>query len=527
MASLRDLGEDRGVVAAVVAPWTAPPGGAIDLLAAERVPVVSLSWAWGPPREGDGLWLSFVARGRGRPSSCCRQRDVAPEGAPLCLAGDDTSRAGTARHGHIGSARPPATSESSPSGSPTSGRAASADAVAARIRDPAVRSSSGSVARRPPAPCCPRSADPTAIVGDLEDEDRRGTRARIVRDRDASRSARAWTSPCRRNRGRSASCTTSRPRAGRLRDRSPWRPMTPASMLIEPPRRRGRDEGSGSPADVDELTRFERTRGAYAFEPDGSRAPANPVRVPCGAPPARDGSRSAPVGASGDCVALSERSVPIVAAEGGVPLRRRSTIDRGGDMRLGFRRMTLLMGVLALVAAGCGEDTPPADGSATPAGEEAVCATNDTARATCSRRSARTRRSACRPTRVPAPVRAEPGDGRVRGLRHRRRDRDRRPPGRRGRVGDPGLGGPHRRQLERPLGHERRLDDADQRAAGGPELHRAVLLRAGRRGRARGLDRHATSRPTSTARRSGSARTAPTSSSWRRASRSPASSSTS
>jgi polar amino acid transport system substrate-binding protein len=47
-------------------------------------------------------------------------------------------------------------------------------------------------------------------------------------------------------------------------------------------------------------------------------------------------------------------------------------------MRLGLRRMTLLMGVLALVAAGCGEDTPPADGSATPAGEEAVCSTYDT-----------------------------------------------------------------------------------------------------------------------------------------------------
>ena len=47
-------------------------------------------------------------------------------------------------------------------------------------------------------------------------------------------------------------------------------------------------------------------------------------------------------------------------------------------MKLGLRRMTLLMGVLALVAAGCGEDTPPADGSATPAGEEAVCTTYDT-----------------------------------------------------------------------------------------------------------------------------------------------------
>jgi polar amino acid transport system substrate-binding protein len=46
-------------------------------------------------------------------------------------------------------------------------------------------------------------------------------------------------------------------------------------------------------------------------------------------------------------------------------------------MRLGFRKMTLLLGVLALVAAGCGEDTPPRDGG-TPDGEETVCATTDT-----------------------------------------------------------------------------------------------------------------------------------------------------
>jgi polar amino acid transport system substrate-binding protein len=44
-------------------------------------------------------------------------------------------------------------------------------------------------------------------------------------------------------------------------------------------------------------------------------------------------------------------------------------------MTLGFRRMTLLLGVLALVAAGCGEETPPA-GDGTQAGE-GVCATHD------------------------------------------------------------------------------------------------------------------------------------------------------
>ncbi|HUF59213.1 MAG TPA: transporter substrate-binding domain-containing protein [Actinomycetota bacterium] len=46
-------------------------------------------------------------------------------------------------------------------------------------------------------------------------------------------------------------------------------------------------------------------------------------------------------------------------------------------MKLDFRRMTLLMGVLVLVAAGCGEDTPPADDGGTPVGEETICSTYD------------------------------------------------------------------------------------------------------------------------------------------------------
>jgi polar amino acid transport system substrate-binding protein len=46
-------------------------------------------------------------------------------------------------------------------------------------------------------------------------------------------------------------------------------------------------------------------------------------------------------------------------------------------MHLGLRRMTLLLGVLALVAAGCGEDAPPSAGGGTPAAET-VCDTHDT-----------------------------------------------------------------------------------------------------------------------------------------------------
>ena len=132
-ASLRDLGDDRGVVAAVIAPWTAPPDGAIELLATEGVPVVTLSWAWGPPREGDGLWLSLVA-GRAREAVMLLSgANVAPKGVAPCLAGDDdvTSRALLATAEQLGEA----------AGDPgirtvgivQAGRSATAEAVADRI----------------------------------------------------------------------------------------------------------------------------------------------------------------------------------------------------------------------------------------------------------------------------------------------------------------------------------------------------------------------------------------------------------
>jgi substrate-binding family protein len=134
-ASLRELGDDRGVVAAVIAPWTAPPDGAIELLAAEGVPIVTLSWAWGPPREGNGLWLSFVADRAREAVILLSGADVASGGAAPCLGGDDhvTSRALVATSEQLGEA----------AGDPgirmvgivRTGRAATAEAVAARIRD--------------------------------------------------------------------------------------------------------------------------------------------------------------------------------------------------------------------------------------------------------------------------------------------------------------------------------------------------------------------------------------------------------
>ena len=45
-------------------------------------------------------------------------------------------------------------------------------------------------------------------------------------------------------------------------------------------------------------------------------------------------------------------------------------------MKVGFRRMAILLGILALVAASCGEDTPPADGNDGQA-DDTVCSTYD------------------------------------------------------------------------------------------------------------------------------------------------------
>jgi ABC-type branched-subunit amino acid transport system substrate-binding protein len=133
-ASLRALGDDRGVDAAVVAPWTAPPEGAIELLAAEGLPVITLSWAWGPPPDGEGVWLSFVA-GRAREAVILLSgaTESAPDDAVICLAGDDdvTSRALLQTAAELGQAA--GDPEIVTAGIAETGRAATAEAVAARI----------------------------------------------------------------------------------------------------------------------------------------------------------------------------------------------------------------------------------------------------------------------------------------------------------------------------------------------------------------------------------------------------------
>jgi ABC-type branched-subunit amino acid transport system substrate-binding protein len=102
---------DHDVLGAVVAPWTPPPPGAIERLGSAGIPVISLSWAWGPPSEG--VWRS-IAPGPAREAVILLSAAgaVDPTGT-VCLASDDepTSRAlfATARDLGVGAADPPVT----------------------------------------------------------------------------------------------------------------------------------------------------------------------------------------------------------------------------------------------------------------------------------------------------------------------------------------------------------------------------------------------------------------------------------
>jgi hypothetical protein len=82
---LDELAADPGVVAAVVAPWTSPPAGSVERLADAGVPVVSLSWAWGPPTEG--VWRS-LAVDRTREAELLLDSGSTAAASPRCLAGD-------------------------------------------------------------------------------------------------------------------------------------------------------------------------------------------------------------------------------------------------------------------------------------------------------------------------------------------------------------------------------------------------------------------------------------------------------
>ena len=79
----------------------------------------------------------------------------------------------------------------------------------------------------------------------------------------------------------------------------------------------------------------------------------------------------------------------------------------------------------------------------------------------------------------------------VRGLRHRRRHRDRQAPRRRDRSSrPPDWDAHHRRRLGRPLGLQRRVDDDHVEAPEGARLQRPVLLHPGPDGRKHRVGHH-------------------------------------
>jgi hypothetical protein len=319
-ASLRALGGDRGVVAAVVAPWTAPPDGAIELLAAEGVPVVTLSWAWGPPEEGEGLWISFVPdRAREAVILLSATGALASEGSPLCLAGDDhlTSRALLATAEELGEAA--GDPQLVMAGIVGAGRAATADAVAVRIGDAGCRVLAWTGGTPTAASVLSSIPEPPAVLGTSRMKTDDGLAL-------ASFGGQVFTV---------CACVdvslSTQPRWQRLvhdlqaESGAPPGPLAVEAydagrLLISLVERTGesrRDVVSG----LDDLSRVGGLADTYAFETDGSRAPE---RLPPGIWRAA-GSRwlpltatAAPVGLT-RVIALPSRAVlPIVAAEGAI-----------------------------------------------------------------------------------------------------------------------------------------------------------------------------------------------------------------
>jgi hypothetical protein len=270
-ASLRDLGDDGGVVAAVVAPWTAPPGGAIELLAAEGVPVVTLSWAWGPPREGNGLWLSFVAPRAREAVVVLSGADDASQGAPLCLAGDGdlTSRSLLATSEQLG--RAAGEPEIRTAGIAEADPAATAEAVAARIENAGcsvlVWIGNGDVAASVLAPV----PDPPSVVGT--------SRMKTDAGLGLASPGTAVSTVCACVDVSLSTESTSMRFVHDLQAESGAPPGTFAVEAYDAGRLLiGLIEGAGATRDLvekelDDITQFRGVVQSYVFEPDGSRAP--------------------------------------------------------------------------------------------------------------------------------------------------------------------------------------------------------------------------------------------------------------
>jgi hypothetical protein len=85
--ALRMLGDDRGVVAAVVAPWTPATEATVAALAATGLPVFTYSWAWVAPEQTTAPWRSLTLDADGEADLLIRAGTRAAAG-PMCVASD-------------------------------------------------------------------------------------------------------------------------------------------------------------------------------------------------------------------------------------------------------------------------------------------------------------------------------------------------------------------------------------------------------------------------------------------------------
>jgi ABC-type branched-subunit amino acid transport system substrate-binding protein len=87
--AIRALGDDRGVVAAVVAPWTPATEATVGALAGTGLPVFSFSWAWVAPRGAAAPWRSVSLDADGEADLLVRAgAGSAGPAEPMCVASD-------------------------------------------------------------------------------------------------------------------------------------------------------------------------------------------------------------------------------------------------------------------------------------------------------------------------------------------------------------------------------------------------------------------------------------------------------
>jgi hypothetical protein len=135
LEELEELGDDRGVAAAVVGPGTPPPAGAVESLAGAGVPVVSLSWAWGPPADHPRLWLSLAARKGEEARALVRAAPRLARSGPLCAAGDPHVMGRALLRAVARTRRLTAPARVRPAGIVDPERPATAETVAGRLSD--------------------------------------------------------------------------------------------------------------------------------------------------------------------------------------------------------------------------------------------------------------------------------------------------------------------------------------------------------------------------------------------------------